>query len=132
MYISNEESRIGKVIIEAFMPNEDSISDTTSFRATAIFHNEEERDEFFAKFPKSLRVKKTTLSAGSYEDRKLYPMADFWVSFVPDRNKGDKNETGLKRLKKFLALVDDETIEYRACAKNSAPDLKTFLEFVSN
>ena len=130
MYTNNEESRVGKIIIQAFMPNE--VSNTTSFRATVIFHNEEQLDAFCAKFPKSLRIKKTALSTGSFENPTLYPMADFWVSFVPDRNKGDKNETGLKRLKRFLALVDDETIEYRAYAKNSAPDLQTFVEFVSN
>lgn len=86
-------------------------------------------DAFVARFPKSRKVHRTTLSRpidGTYlngsETVPLVGVNDF--KFVADGTTGAKNETALKRLRAFLAdlaKMDDVEVVEVARFSNSVP-----------
>ena len=72
----------------------------------SLFETSEDCNNFVNLFPKSTKVFATSLSGltdGVYTTR---PMASFGVNFNSTGVTGDINETGLKRLQKFLTVAN--------------------------
>jgi hypothetical protein len=75
-----------------------------NFSAGITFTTNEERDAFVALFPKSVKVVATTTSAAS-DPIARQPFATMQVSLHADAVNGGVNETGIKRLRKFIAVA---------------------------
>jgi hypothetical protein len=71
-------------------------------RLSATFATVEERDAYIAARPKMLRLKAATL----HSDGGKRPIVTFDVSFIADGVTGSANETGMKRLRRFLELCE--------------------------
>jgi hypothetical protein len=87
------------------------------FSASITFTTNEERDAFVALFPKSVKVVATTLS-GLVIDQ---PYATIQVALHADAVNGGVNETGIKRLRKFIAVATANGFElnFKQYFKNS-------------
>lgn len=74
--------------------------------AFAVFTDEATRDAMVAAFPKSAKVRPSTLTR--YEDGRSvkYPTLSFHVSFKRNGVTGDFNEAGARRLRSFLKAAD--------------------------
>lgn len=101
-------------------------SDTLqSVKAYAYFNTADDAAAFVALFPKSTRVKPSTLCGSDLYMYTAIFQADF---LADDINKG-KNETGAKRVKKFFAVCKQNGIAVKRTATfaNSATgDLTDF------
>lgn len=94
------------------------------FGASIDFETIEQRTAFVAMFPKSIKVHATEcggLIDGTY---KAWPVATIVVHLTADANNGGTNETGLKRIQKFvaIAIANGYEIEHNKCYKNSLTD----------
>lgn len=90
------------------------------FRASLVVATPELAKEIAASFPKFVKVK-----GQRYLDRDgtIKGYVSFHLGLSADRVTGAVNETGLKRLRKFLGLVE---IEWLANSQNSYPTLAAF------
>ena len=77
---------------------------------SAVFDSDAERDEFLARFPKSVGVKATRVYGYGDEAK---AGAKFRVDFRSDGVNGGVNETGIKRFRRFVALAPEAEI-YRS------------------
>jgi hypothetical protein len=75
--------------------------------AMTVFATVEERDAFIALFPKSVKVVASTLSGYDMETSSSWsaPIAAWGVRIDADGVNGGVNETGIKRINKFMAVA---------------------------
>jgi len=78
------------------------------FDAGITFSTQEQLDTFIALFPKSTKVVATRLTT---LDGATSPHATFGIRLVADNVNGGTNETGLKRLHKFVAVATSNGYE---------------------
>lgn len=107
--------------VEAFYAEPSKLSHV---RASQTFATEEARDAAIAAFPKWVKVKPSSLYAA---DNVTYPTAVFQALMIPTKGN-EVNETGVKRVKKFLDIAGEVT--YRTVAKNSVPTLDDVLALI--
>lgn len=60
-------------------------------------------EAFVAKFPKALKLKATTISGSGIDGTRGYVV--FGAKLAADDNRGDKNETGIKRYRRAAELL---------------------------
>lgn len=91
-----------------------------NFSAGITFDTAEQRDAFVALFPKSVKVIGTTASAAS-DPIARQPYATMQVALHADAVNGGVNETGIKRLRKFIAVATANGFElnFRQYFKNA-------------
>lgn len=96
------------------------------FNATKVFETEEARDAALAVFPKFVKAQASTLSSkfdGSNYTTK--PTIRFNARFYAQKHNA-ANETGAKRVRRFLKLIGSD-FEYRKAYKNSFATLDEFI-----
>src|SRR4051812_40999062 len=89
------------------------------FRASMVVDTPEQAKEIAATFPKFVKVKGQRYHA---EDG-MKGLVSFHIGLSADGVTGAVNETGLKRLRRFLDLVE---VKWLANSKNSYPTLDAF------
>jgi uncharacterized Fe-S cluster-containing radical SAM superfamily protein len=86
------------------------------FDAAGAFATTEDAQQFIAQFPKYVKVRLTTLS-GSDDvtgERWVLPYVSLCVSFTEDGVQGKANETGAKRVRKFLEVLPTTGVTFGA------------------
>lgn len=93
-----------------------STGEIACIRASAKFENLGEAEDFAKKFPKSYRVKATTVQRfiPGTNDYKIEGLVICNIYLTQDEVNKGKNETGSKRIKSFLKKVP-----YEFCKENS-------------
>jgi hypothetical protein len=81
-----------------------------NFSAGITFNTNEERDAFVSLFPKSVKVIGTTTSSAS-DPIARQPYATMQVALHADAVNGGVNETGIKRLRKFIEVASANGFE---------------------
>jgi hypothetical protein len=110
-------------VIERNNDGADVYGEITHISASAIVDTPEQAKSFAASLPKSLKVRGWNFRVGT-EDKGYIAIE---ATFGKEKTQGEKNETGTKRLQKFLSRVP-YTVG-TAYAKNAAtPDeIRQFL-----
>jgi hypothetical protein len=91
---------------------------------SAYFNSVEERDAATARYPKNLKVRATYLLSGD----KRIPCATLNVGLWSDKVNGGRNETGIARFRRFLALT--QNIGWAAVYGNAFPNLASLLAVI--
>ena len=129
------------LIITAFYDSEVGPSVPKFWDVAAYFGTVAEREEVLAWFPKSYGLRPSTLSTmrpgeivDGYRDRDprtwtLLPSITGHAKLWSDGVNGGRNETGIKRLHKILAVAERHgmTVEVRKAARNGYETLADLL-----
>jgi hypothetical protein len=92
---------------------------------SAYFNSVEERDAAVARYPKSLNVRATSLHSDT-----IIPCATLHVGLWSDKVNGGRNETGIARFRRFLALTPRDEIGWAAVYGNAFPNLASLLAVI--
>lgn len=97
-------------------------------KVEAVVATLEDAQAIVAQFPKSAGLRAATLY-GDPEGRTGF--VSLTVKLAANGVTGERNETGVKRLRSFLKKAEalGLAVEYRANAANSYPDQETFAQF---
>jgi len=92
------------------------------FDADITFETADQLEAFIALFPKSVKVYATTTTTLS--DSTIKPQASFGVRLTADAINGGVNETGIKRIRKYIsvATANGYELEHVRCWGNSLSD----------
>ena len=101
------------------------LPELSGFRAIATFGSIAEAEAFAATMPRMLRAKTGESWGGGSEGWTNGGYVSIRVEFSQNRVQGDRNEAGIKRIRRFLQTA--YPIEWRAEFKNSVPTLEAFL-----
>lgn len=110
--------------VEGYVPFADADGYSSRYhavRAMAQYDSAELRDAALATFPKWVKVKATTLHRGAGV---RVPLLSFGVTLTPDATTGQLNETGAKRIRRFLEIADHV---WSSSSKNSAATEADFM-----
>jgi hypothetical protein len=108
----------GQVNWDAFADNNGAVN---YVKATATFRTQLEAEAFAFRFAKSLRVRKTTLSADYEGAWKQYGYVTFEACLGASNVNGGVNETGMKRIRGFfkaLANMSITPVRVKHCANS--------------